>query len=129
MAVYAILKAETKPRTRDDRIERHFSGAKAAWRETFENLHAAVDRFGGDVGISPTNSYLSFVRDGKKFAIVQIVSDHLDIGIKRKGSDPTGRFTAAGSWNAMVTHRVRIGAIEEVDAELIAWLRQAYKLA
>lgn len=31
--------------------------------------------------------------------------------------------------NAMVTHRVRIAAVKEVDNELIAWLKQVYEAA
>lgn len=39
---------------------------------------------------------------------------------------PEGRLEASGSFNAMFTHRVRVGGVKEVDAELIRWLRQAY---
>ena len=50
----------------------------------------------------------------------------MDIGIKLKGVAPTEQFEAAGSWNAMVTHRVRISDPKQIDAEVLAWLRQAY---
>ena len=40
-----------------------------------------------------------------------------------------GRFEAAGKWNAMVTHRVRIGDPHEIDKEVLAWLRRAYDAA
>jgi hypothetical protein len=40
-----------------------------------------------------------------------------------------GRFETAGAWNAMVTHRVRIGSPGDIDAELIAWLKSAYEAA
>lgn len=53
----------------------------------------------------------------------------MDIGIKRKGVAPTERFEVAGSWNAMVTHRVRISDPQQIDAEVIAWLQQAYAAA
>ena len=46
--------------------------------------------------------------------------------LKLKGIEPAGRLTAAGKWNNMVTHRVRIGHSDEIDAELLGWLRQAY---
>ena len=58
--------------------------------------------------IAPVKSYISLVRGAKKFGIVQISAERIDIGIKLKGVPPTERFEAAGSWNAMVTHRVRI---------------------
>jgi hypothetical protein len=31
--------------------------------------------------------------------------------------------------NAMVTHRVRIDDAEEIDDEVLSWLRNAYKAA
>jgi hypothetical protein len=53
----------------------------------------------------------------------------VDVGIQLKGAPPKGRLEAAGSFNAMVSHRVRVASPAEVDAELLAWLRQAYELA
>ena len=53
----------------------------------------------------------------------------MDLGIKLKDVAPKGRLEAAGSWDGMVTHRVRIEKVSEVDAELKAWLKQAYEAA
>jgi hypothetical protein len=74
-------------------------------------------------------SYISLVRNGKKFAIVQVTSNRFDVGIKLKGTAPTQRLTPAGSWNAMVTHRVAIDDPAGVDPELIGWMRRAYEVA
>ena len=54
---------------------------------------------------------------------------YLDVGIKLKGTAPAGRLEAAGSWNQMVTHRVRIESAKEINAELVAWLKEAYSSA
>ena len=51
------------------------------------------------------------------------------MGIKLKGAKPTGRFEAAGAWNSMVTHRMRINDPAQIDAEVLAWLKQAYQAA
>jgi hypothetical protein len=53
----------------------------------------------------------------------------MDVGVKLKGAAPVGRFEASGSWNSMVTHRVRVTAADQVDAELLDWLRLAYAAA
>jgi len=34
---------------------------------------------------------------------------------------------ASGSFNAMLSPRVRLTDVNEVDGELIGWLRQAYE--
>ena len=56
-------------------------------------------------------------------------ADRLDVGINLKGVAPKGRLEASGSFNAMVSHRVRIAKPAEIDAELIGWLRAAYDQA
>ena len=112
-----------------DQIAKHFAGGKAQWRTVYDDLLKKVRDFGSGVDISPAASYLSLVRDGKKFAIVQVGADRLDIGVKLKGKPATGRFEEAGTWNNMVTHRVRITEPKQVDAEVIAWLREAHAQA
>jgi len=127
MAIVLTLKNATQPRNgKQEQIAKHFSGNKARWRKPYDALLARIHKFGPDISVSPTNSYISILRKGKKFAIVNITSEHLDIGIKLKGAKTTERFQAAGAWNAMVTHRVRIDDPKEIDAEVISWLQQAY---
>jgi hypothetical protein len=50
-------------------------------------------------------------------------------GLNLKGIAPAGRLEASGSFNPMVSHRVRIGSLDQVDRELIGWLRTAYEAA
>ncbi len=127
MALYAVFKAEGAPkRTSDDRIDSLFSGARAAWRGAYDALLNQARGFGPDVDAAPTDTYVSLLRGTKKFAIVQPAAGHLDLGFKRRGTPATDRFSPSGSWNAMVTHRVRIGAEDEIDAGVILWLKAAY---
>ena len=127
MAIVLMLKSATEPRTtKSENIEKHFSGGKAKWREPYDRLLTKINQVGPDVSVGPTDTYLSLLRKGKKFAILQVTSDHLDIGIKLKGAKTTDRFKAAGAWNAMVTHRVQISDPKQVDAEVLKWLKQAF---
>jgi len=127
MAIVLTLKNATQPKSsKEEQVARHFSGDKAKWRKPYEALLTKIRKFGPDVSVSPTNSYISILHKGKKFAIVSITSEHVDIGIKLKGTKATERFEAAGAWNAMVTHRVRIDSPKQINAEVISWLRQAY---
>ncbi len=114
----------------EDKLAEHFAGGKSHWQEAYTRLAAEIGAFGADIQFSPNQSYINLQRAGKKFALVQISSpERIDIGIKLKGVAPGGRFEAAGSWNAMVTHRVRIGSAAEIDGEVLDWLRQAYAAA
>ena len=50
----------------------------------------------------------------------------MDVGLKLKGAVPGGRLEASGSWNSMVTHRVRVGEPKQLDKQLLNWLHTAY---
>ena len=52
-----------------------------------------------------------------------------DVGLNLKGVPPSGRLEASGSFNAMVSHRVRLDSVKGVDKEMIGWLKQAYDQA
>lgn len=120
-------KLESSPQ---DMLAAHFPGGKARWRAAYDALAKAIGEFGPEASLAPNRSYINALRGGKKFAILQTSSaERFDIGIKLKGVVPVGRFEAAGAWNAMVTHRVSINNPEQMDAEVLAWLRQAYDAA
>ena len=95
-------------------------------RPIYDAVLAAVKKFGRDVEVSPKKAYVS-LRRGKQFAIVQpSTATRVDVGIHLKGTEPAGRLEASGSFNAMVSHRVRISKTAEVDKELVGWLKRAY---
>lgn len=112
-----------------DKIDKLFAGNKAGWRKAYDVLEEKVRKFGTDVEVAPNMTYINLCRGSKKFAIVQTTAERLDIGVKLKGVKPTDRFEAAGAWNAMVTHRVRITDSKQMDKEVLAWLKQAYEAA
>jgi len=78
--------------------------------------------------VSPKKTYVS-VRRSKQFALIQPAASRVDVGINLKGTKPTARLETSGSFNAMVSHRVRLSKATELDAELIGWLKQAYHAA
>lgn len=110
----------------EDLVALQYSGAKAALRPIYDRLIAGIAKFGGDVEISPKKGYVS-LRRSKQFGLIQpSTAARLDVGINLKGAPASGRLEAAGSFNAMVSHRVRLQAPGEVDAELLGWLKRAY---
>lgn len=125
----ALVSTFKGPKPADtDRIDAQFSGKKAHWRPAFESLLARLSEV-APVVTAATDSYVSLTKGGAKFAIVAVTADRLDVGIKLKGAEPTARFDTAGSWNSMVTHRVRITDAAQLDDELFDWLRRAYEAA
>jgi predicted transport protein len=96
-------------------------------RPLYDKLLAAIQDFGNDVEVSPKKAYVS-IRRSKQFAIIQpSTGTRLDVGINLKGTEPTQRLEASGSFNAMVSHRVRLSSLGEIDKELLAWLKKSYE--
>jgi predicted transport protein len=110
----------------DALVDAQYSGAKAALRPIYDALLTAIRKFGKDVEVSPKKAYVS-LRRNKQFALIQPTSaTRVDLGINLKGTEPTDRLEASGAFNAMVSHRVRVLKVSEVDRELLGWLKQAY---
>jgi predicted transport protein len=131
---YANLVASTSLKSgdaaqEDDLIGVQYSGAKAGLRPMYDAVIAAVAKFGKDVEVSPKKGYVS-LRRTKQFAIVQpSTATRLDIGLNLKGLPVSERLEASGSFNTMVSHRVKLEAGARIDKELICWLKQAYDAA
>jgi hypothetical protein len=113
----------------EDLVESQYAGPKADLRAIYEALIAAVEGLGKDVTLAPKKAYVS-LRRSKQFALIQpSTRTRVDLGLNLPGAEPAGRLEASGSFNAMVSHRVRLESPEEVDAEIAAWLQQAYDQA
>ena len=120
--------AGTAP-TADSLVDTQYSGAKADLKPIYDAILAAVGRFGADVEVSPKKSYVS-LRRRKQFALVQpSTRTRVDVGLNLPDTKPTKRLEASGSFNAMVSHRVRLKGPDEVDTLLCDWLRKAYEAA
>ncbi len=128
LVALTMLNAAAGPASADtDPVERQYAGPKKPLRPIYDTLIAAARKFGKDVEIAPKKAYVS-LRRNKQFAIIQpSTSTRVDVGINLKGTKPTKRLEKSGSFNSMVSHRVRLGEKKEVDKELIAWLKAAYK--
>ncbi|MEO2034948.1 MAG: DUF5655 domain-containing protein [Planctomycetaceae bacterium] len=115
------------PVSDDKLIADQYAGGKAELRPLYESLAKAVLKFGKEVEMAPKKSYVS-LRRNKQFAIIQpSTKTRIDVGLNLKGVEPDDRLEAAGSFNAMVSHRVRVTKASDIDKELVGWLRAAYE--
>ena len=106
-----------------------FKGPKEAMLPVHDELLKFVRGLGKDVELAPKQAYVS-VRRATQFACIHpSTKTRVDLGIKLKGVEPTGKLEAAGSWNAMVTHRVRLESVKDIDAKVRGWLKKAYEQA
>jgi predicted transport protein len=130
MIALKALESDDAPAAEGDAlIDAQYAGAKSALRPLYDSLVASIRKFGPDVELAPKKAYVS-LRRKKQFGLIQpTTATRLDIGLNLKGEPATERLEPSGSFNAMVSHRVRITKKQEIDAELLAWLKRAYDLA
>jgi len=123
----SIVKA-AKAEDRDP-IDDMFSGKKAELKPLYDTLITTITSFGHDIELAPKKGYVS-LRRKKQFAMIQpTTATRIDIGFILKGVPTTERLETAASFNALFTHRVRVNTINDIDEQLINWLKQAYDLA
>ena len=112
----------------EDLVEAQYNG-KEQLKKWYDQLMDKISSFGNDLDVSPKKAYVS-LRRKKQFAIIQpSTKTRLDVGLNLKGVEPQGNLEAAGSWNAMCTHRVKIEDENAIDASLINHLKTAYEQA
>lgn len=76
---------------------------------------------------SPKKTYMSLRRKKQFGCIFPATATHVDVGITLQGVKPTKRLLADNG--GMFTHRVGVSNLQEVDKELLGWLKRAYDAA
>jgi predicted transport protein len=111
----------------EDLIAAQYSGAKAGLRPIYDELIKTIKSFGKDVELAPKKAYVS-LRRSKQFGLLQpSAKDRLDLGLVLNGAHPQGKLEASGAFSSMCTHRIRLTRPEDIDQDVIAWLRRAYE--
>lgn len=111
-----------------DWIAEQYKG-KENLKSWYDRIINEISQFGNDVELAPKKAYVS-LRRKKQFAVIQPSNKtRLDIGLNIKGVTPSGNAEAAGSWNSMCTHRIKVEDEAFINSELINWIKQAYEQA
>ena len=110
-----------------DVLDTIYSGAKAGLRPIHDRVMAGIEAM-GPFEVAPKKSYVS-LRRKKQFAMVgPATNSRVEVGLNMKGVAGTDRLIAQLP-GGMCQYRVRLGSPEDVDRELLAWVRQAYESA
>lgn len=111
-----------------DWIAEQYKG-KEDMKKWYDKLMEAIEKFGVDVEVAPKKAYVS-LRRKKQFAIIQpSTKTRMDVGLNIKGVAPSGKVEAAGSWNAMCTHRIKVEDEKAINKDLVDWIKQSYDQA
>ena len=119
----SVAGGASRPAESVDPVDAQYTGKKEHLRPIYEEIIERVGAFGDDVEVSPKKAYVS-LRRSKQFATVgPATNSAVEVGLNLEGRATTGRLL---SGKGMVSHRVRLGSTNEVDAELVGWLKAAY---
>lgn len=116
-------------RDEDEEVRSQYAGAKESLRPWYDTLAKAIMEFGSDVQLAPKKGYVSFRRNRQFATIKPATKTRMDIGIHLKGDAGTDRLREQTASNAMLSHQVSINSQNDIDAELIGWLKLAYEKA
>ena len=109
----------------DDVVAAIYAGAKGELRPIHEKLMAAIAQL-GPIEIAPKKAYVS-LRRKKQFATVgPATRTRVDVGLNMKGVPAGGRLIELPP-GGMCQYRVSLTSADEVDPELLAWVRLAYE--
>ena len=116
--------AKASGATTEDVLDEIYSGVKAALRPIHDSLMAEIDAF-GDFEIVPKKGYVS-LRRKKQFAMIgPTTNTRVEVGLNMKDAEAAARLIEqrAGS---MCNYIVKVTTVEEVNDELVRWIKQAY---
>lgn len=112
----------------DDLVTNQYKG-KEALLPIYNSILKAVEAFGDDVIKTPKKTTVSVIRKKQFVLIKPATKTRIDLGLKLKGVPITDRLQNSGPFGSMCTHRVQLTSPEEVDDQLIGWMREAYEKA
>ncbi|SHH36850.1 DUF4287 domain-containing protein [Winogradskyella jejuensis] len=114
--------------TPQDLVKIQYNGKENLF-QIYENLISVIKTFGDDVKVTPKKTEVSLDRK-RKFAVIKpATKSRIDLGLKLKGKPTTERLENSGPFGTMCTHRVRLTDVNQIDSELIEWVKEAYQKA
>lgn len=129
LVAHKTLKSDAGSAGDADLMAAQYAGPKADLKPIYDAVIRAVNALGKDIEIAPKKAYVS-LRRNKQFALIQpSTKTRVDLGVNLKGEPASGKLEKSGSFNSMVSHRVRLEKPADVDGSVKGWLKQAYSEA
>ena len=116
--------AQAKGASINEVVEEIYSGCKADLRPIHDRLMAEINQF-GEFEVVPKKGYVS-LRRKRQFAMIgPATKTRVEVGLNSKILEATDRLIGMPP-GGMCQFKVNVTEVSQVDAELIAWIKQAY---
>ena len=121
----ALLATGYGTSSEDELLAGLFAGSRAGLRPIYDRVESVISGFGDDVEVLPKKSMVGFKRKRQFVCFMPASASRVDLGITMKDeapADPRIKATPGG----MTSHVVPITSAEQVDDDVVSWLRLAY---
>lgn len=119
----ALLNPSTESK---DELDTALLKGKEEMKPIFLKAKELFHEIKGEVEFAYKKSYISLRTPKKQFAILQpSTKSRIDIGLNLKEIETEGSIEKAGSWNSMVTHRIKVDSMDSLKG-IEEWLQKAY---
>lgn len=123
----AVSRSVSDAPDRSDVLDGLYVDKKAALRPIHDALMKHIDAM-GTFEEAPKKTYVSYRRDRQFAMIGPATNTQVEVGLNVKDLSPTDRLQELGP-GKMCNYRVRLSGPDEVDDELVDWIRAAYEAA
>lgn len=120
-----VTLAKEENYTEDSLIENQYKGKENLF-SIYKKIISEVKNFGSDVIVTPKKTSVSIIRKRQFVLIKPATKTRIDIGLKLPDKPTTDRLENSGPFGTMCTHRVKITSVNDLDSELIEWMKEAY---
>ncbi len=120
-----VTLAKDEDNSAEDLVANQYKG-KENLKPIYDALIAYVKLLETDVEITPKKDSVSVIRKRQFVLIKPATKSRIDLGLKLKDKPTTTRLESSGPFGTMCTHRVQLTEVAQIDAELKAWISEAY---
>ena len=113
-------------------VEDMYAGPKAALRPMYDKLLEVGRGMAKDIKVCPCQTMVPFFREHVIAQIKPATKTRIDFGLalgKYKGKLPKRLIDTGGAAKKdRITHKIELTALDQIDGELLQWLKVAYDL-
>ncbi|MFC5818559.1 DUF5655 domain-containing protein [Nonomuraea harbinensis] len=126
VAIAAAKEAGWSEPTADDHLAAQYDGSRQGLKPIYEALVEAATGLGGDVTLEVRANFVAVNRKRQFAAIQPATASRMDLGL-RFTDPPADKRLKQATAPGQSTHKLGLTAVEQVDDEVRALLRQAYE--
>ncbi len=111
-------------------VEDMFAGGKAGLRPIYDKLLRTCLKLAKDVKACPCQTIVPLYRNHVFAQIKPATRTRIDFGFALRDTKATGRLIDTGGFakKDRITHRIPITNLDDIDAEVLKWLKKAYDM-